>query len=114
VPSGATSGTIAVTTPGGTATSATSFTIKSKPKITKLTPTSGKRGVTVTITGTRFGLKRGTSYVKFGLRKCSKYLSWSKTRIKCRVPAKAKFGWLKVRVTTTVGTSNAKSFRVKR
>jgi len=84
------------------------------PKIAKLTPTSGKRGVTVTITGKGFRAKRGTSYVKFGATKCSKFLSWSKTRIKCRVPAKAKFGLLKVRVTTTVGTSNAKSFRVKR
>jgi hypothetical protein len=117
VPSGATSGTIVVTTPGGTGTSATSFTVitaPAKPKIIKLSPTSGKRSVTVTITGTAFGAKRGTSYVKFGVTKCSKYLSWSKTRIKCRVPAKAKFGWLKVRVTTTVGTSIAKSFRVKR
>jgi len=116
VPAGATTGTIAVTTLGGTGTSATSFTVTApaKPKITKLSPTSGKRGVTVTITGTAFGAKRGTSYVKFGVTKCSKYLSWSKTRIKCRVPAKAKFGWLKVRVTATVGASNAKSFRVKR
>jgi len=30
------------------------------------------------------------------------------------VPAKATFGLLKVRVTTTVGTSVAKSFGVKR
>src|SRR5665647_618043 len=116
VPAGDTTGTIAVTTLGGTGTSATSFTVTApaKPKITKLSPTSGKRGVTVTITGTAFGAKRGTSYVKFGVTKCSKYLSWSKMRIKCRVPAKVQFGWLKVRVTATVGASNAKSFRVKR
>jgi subtilisin-like proprotein convertase family protein len=117
VPAGATTGTIAVTTSGGTViSSATSFTVRApaKPKIAKLKPASGKRRVTVTITGTRFGAKRGTSYVKFGVRKCSKYLSWSKTCIKCRVPAKAKFGRLKVRVTTTVGASNAKSFRVRR
>ena len=104
-----------MTAPGGTATSSSTFTVTyPKQGLSKLSRTSGRRGVTVTLTGKNFGSKRGTSYVKFGLRKCSKYLSWSKTRIKCRVPAKAKFGWLKVRVTTTVGASNAKSFRVKR
>jgi len=92
----------------------TTTSLRLKPRIAKLSPTSGNRGVTVTITGTAFGTKRGTSYVKFGVTKCTKYLSWSKTRIKCRVLAKAKFGWLKVRVTTTLGVSNAKSFRVKR
>jgi len=85
-----------------------------KPKIVKLTPTSARRGATVTITGSEFGVKRGTSYVKFGAKKCTKYVSWSDVRIRCRVPAQAAFGLLKVRVTTTVGTSNAKSFRVKR
>ncbi len=51
--------------------------------------------------------------MKFGATKASKYISWSNTKIKLRVP-KAKFGLLKVKVTTSVGTSNAKSFRVKR
>lgn len=82
-----------------------------KPKIARLKPASAKRGATVIITGSEFGVKRGTSYVKFGAKKCTKYVSWRDGRIKCRVPAKAKFGLLKVRVTTTVGTSNAKSFR---
>jgi hypothetical protein len=38
---------------------------------------------------------------------------WNATRIKCRVPAKAGFGWLKVKVTTKGGASNARSFKVK-
>ena len=81
---------------------------------TKLSPVSGKRGATVTITGRGFGAKRGSSYVKFGSSKCTKYVSWSATRIKCRVPAKAKFGKLSVKVTTPQGTSNAKTFTVER
>jgi IPT/TIG domain len=82
--------------------------------MTKLLPASGRRGVIVTISGRNFGAKRGTSFVKFGATKCSKYVFWSKTKIKCRVPAKAKFGKLKVTVVTSAGTSNAKAFTVKR
>jgi len=48
--------------------------------------------------------------VKFGSRKCTAYLSWSATRIKCKVPTKAKCG----AVTTTAGASNAMGFTVKR
>ena len=116
VPAGATSGPIAVTTPGGTATSGASFTVTviAKPSLSRLSPTAAKRGVTVTLTGTSFGSKRGTSYVKFGTTKCGTYVSWSNTRIKCKVPAKAVFGKRYVRVTTAAGTSNAKTFTVKR
>ena len=52
--------------------------------------------------------------MKFGAKKCTKYVSWSAAKITCKVPAKAKFGKQTVKVTTTVGTSNAKSFTVKR
>jgi hypothetical protein len=112
VPAGATTGTITVTTPGGTATSATAF--KVKPRITMLSLTSGHRGVSVVITGSGFAAARGTSYVKFGATKCVTYFSWGKTRIRCRVPARAAFGQLGVRVTTVGGTSNATAFTVKR
>ena len=84
-----------------------------KPAISRLTPATGRRGATV-LMGTAFGAKRGTSCVKFGARKCTRYLSWSATRIKCKVPAKAAFGSQKVKVTTTAGVSKAKRFRVKR
>ena len=85
-----------------------------KPTITKLSPTSGKRGATVTITGTGFGALQGTGVVKFGSKACTKYGSWSTTKIKCKVPAQALYGTVKVVFTNAAGKSNAKNFRVKR
>jgi uncharacterized delta-60 repeat protein len=85
-----------------------------RPGLTRLSPTSGKRGITVTITGKAFTARRGTSYVKFGTAKVAKYVSWSATRIKCRVPARARYGRLKIVVVTAGGTSNSKTFTVKR
>ena len=112
VPAAARSGKIAVTTPGGTALSPTDF--KVEPLLSTLSPTGGRRGVLVTITGTGFCASRGTSGVRFGTVKCGTYVSWTSTRIKCRVPAKAAFGRLSVRVTTAGGASNAKTFTVRR
>ena len=60
VPGNATTGPIAVTTPGGTATSATSFTVA--PRITSFTPTNGVIGTSVTINGANF---TGASTVTF-------------------------------------------------
>jgi len=117
VPAGATSGTIAVTTPGGTVTSAASFSVtaaSAAPSITKLKPAAGKRGATVTIAGSGFGAARGTSSVRFGSKTCAAYLSWSDTQITCKVPAKAKYGAVTVTVTTAAGRSNAWSFTVRR
>ena len=62
VGSGAT-GMITVTTPGGTATSASSFTYIPAPTITSFTPTNGAAGTVVTITGTNF---TGATAVAFG------------------------------------------------
>ena len=112
VPSRAVTGRIVVTSPSGTGTSATRFKVKAK--IVKLSPTAGKRRVIVTITGTGFGAKRATSFVKFGAAKASTYISWSRTLIKCRVPATARFGALLVKVTVAAGTSNGKAFWVRR
>lgn len=84
------------------------------PVLTRVSPTSARRGVIVTINGAGFGAKRGAGSVKFGATKCTKYVLWSKTRIKCKVPAKAKFGIVKVTVKTTAGKSNARNFTVKR
>jgi len=116
VPASATSGPITVTTAGGTASSATSFTVMTpaKPKIVRLKPASGKRGAPITITGAGFGAVRGTGSVKFGATTCTKYFSWSATQITCKVSAKAKYGAIKLTVTTTAGKSNAMSFTVKR
>jgi hypothetical protein len=112
VPTSARSGKIAVTTPGGTALSATGFRVE--PLLSRLSPTVGRRGTIVTITGTGFCASRGTSYVKFGAAKCGAYVSWTSTRIRCRVPAKATLGRLSVRVTTAGGTSNARAFTARR
>ena len=60
VPGNATTGPIAVTTPGGTATSATSFTVA--PRITSFTPANGVIGTSVTINGANFtGARRSRS-----------------------------------------------------
>jgi hypothetical protein len=114
VPGGATTGPISVTAPGGGATSVASFTVIPTPSLTRLKPTSGRRGATVTITGTGFGAPRGSSTVKFGAKRCGRYLSWSDTRIKCRVPAKARYGRVPVTVTTAGGVSNSRNYKVKR
>ena len=117
VPAGAGTGLIAVTTPGGTAASAARFIVsepQAAPTVTGLKPASAKRGRTVTISGSGFGAARGASSVKFGSKACTKYVSWSDAQIKCKVPAKAKYGTLKVTVTTAAGTSNSMAFRVKR
>ena len=82
--------------------------------VTKLSPTAAKRGAVITVTGKHFGAKQGAGLVRFGAKACTKYVSWTDTRIRCKVPAKAAFGSLKVTVKTAAGKSNAKTFRVKR
>ena len=114
VPPGATSGPIAVTTSGGTGSSAQSFEVIPTPAVAKLSPASGKRGATVTVTGTGFGATRGSSSVAFGSKRCTQYVSWSATRIKCKVPGQAKYGTVKVKVTTAGGASNTRDFTVRR
>jgi hypothetical protein len=84
------------------------------PRITSLSPALAKRGITVTLIGSGFGAARGSGTVKFGDRTCTAYVSWSDTRVKCKVPANARYGAVSVTVTTAVGTSNAKGFTVKR
>ena len=54
VPSGATTGLIAVTNADGTGTSATSFTVVYPPTVTAFSPTTGYEGLEITITGTNF------------------------------------------------------------
>jgi hypothetical protein len=84
------------------------------PTIGKLAPKSGRRGATVTITGAGFGATRGSSVVKFGKATVKKYVLWSATKIKVKVPKKAKLGKNKVTVKTAGGRSAARDFRVRR
>jgi hypothetical protein len=84
------------------------------PVITRLSPASGKRGAVVTISGTGFAAARSGSTVRFGSKASTTYVLWSDAQIKCKVPATARYGSLNVTVTTAAGTSNGKSFAVKR
>jgi uncharacterized protein (TIGR03437 family) len=85
----------------------------SKAAPAKLSPWKGKRGSVVTVVGKNFGRKQGTARVTFGTVRASAYVSWSPTRIRCRVPAKALSGRVKVRVVTSAGVSRALVFSVK-
>lgn len=112
VPSGATSGPIAVTTPGGAATSTTGFTVIPAPVITSFAPTSGPVGASVTINVA--GLIAPTS-VKFGgvPADYSFFLNLTVITILATVPPGTSTG--PITVTTAGGTaSSATNFTVKR
>jgi hypothetical protein len=110
VPSGATSGPISVTTPGGSATSTTSFTVgtvTAPPTITSFSPTSGRVGTSVTITGTNLG---GATAVRFNGVGAG-FSVVSSTQLTATVPSGAKNG--PISVTTPGGTATSStSFRV--
>ena len=106
------SGTIIATSDGGATWSRQHGLVR--PQIAKLRPAKARRGVVVTITGSGFGKKSRASCVRFGGAKCTRYVSWSATRIKCKVPTKAKIGRLLVKVITAGGESSGRAFRVRR
>ena len=99
----ATTGPIAVTTPGGTATSAGNFTVTAAaPTITGFTPTSGPPGANVTITGTNL---TGATSVKFNGVNATSFTVNSATQITAVVPATATTGL--IAVTTPGGTATS-------
>src|SRR5205823_4597989 len=102
VPAGATSGPIAVTTPGGAATSAASFIVVPAPAIGSFTPASGGVGTAVTITGTGF---TGATGVAFNGLPATTYAVQSDTQITASVPAGAATG--PISVTTPGGTATS-------
>jgi hypothetical protein len=97
VPAGATSGKIAVTTAGGTATSAANFTVTTAPAISGFSPSGGNIGTPVTVTGANF---TGTTNVTFGGVSAAFTVN-SASQITATVPAGAVTG--KIRVTSPSG-----------
>jgi hypothetical protein len=99
VPAGATTGLISVTTPAGTGTSTSTFTVT--PLITNFTPMSGGVGTSVTITGTTF---TGTTSVKFNGTSAS-FTFISDSQITATVPAGATSG--PISISTPAGTATS-------
>lgn len=97
---------------GGWAMAAPDAASAATPSISRLSQGAGPRLAKVTITGRYFGARRGTSYVRFGVKKCRSYLSWSATKIVCRVPAAAAADKVLVKVTVGSRTSRGKLFIV--
>jgi mono/diheme cytochrome c family protein len=89
-------------------TSTHAATATGKPSITAFTPTSGKAGAKVTVTGENL---RGVTTVKLGTVKAAFKVS-SATKLTLTVPSKAKTGTISA--TSKAGTAtSSKSFTVK-
>jgi mono/diheme cytochrome c family protein len=89
-------------------TSTHAATATAKPSITAFTPSSGKAGAKVTVTGKNL---TGVTTVKLGTLKAA-FKVGSATKLTLTVPGKAKTG--KISVTTKAGTEiSSKSFTVK-
>ena len=113
VPSGATTGPIAVTTPDGTFTSATSFTVTvppppPAPTLNSFTPVSGLVGTTVTLIGTDL---TGATEVAFHGTAATVFSVDNASQITATVPAGATTGTIAVTTPGGTGTSAA-SFTV--
>ncbi|WP_035562859.1 FG-GAP-like repeat-containing protein [Hymenobacter sp. IS2118] len=109
VPTGATTGVIGVTTAGGSASSASSFTVTvPAPTISSFTPGSGPVGTSVNITGTNF---TGATAVAFNGTAAPGFVVNSATQIAVSVPTGASTGFISL--TTPGGSaSSAGSFTV--
>ena len=108
VAAGTTSGVITVTTPAGTAVSATPFLVGSPPTISSFTPATGPVGTSVVITGTEFTT---ATQVTFNGRNAPVFSINSATQITVTVPVGATTG--PVSVASPLGTGvSATSFTV--
>jgi uncharacterized repeat protein (TIGR03803 family) len=94
VPTGATTGAVNVTTPGGRLTSNKPFRVT--PVVLSFSPTSGKDGTPVTITGNSL---TQTKAVSFGGVKVTSFTVKSDTRVVATVPTGAKTGHIGITAT---------------
>jgi uncharacterized repeat protein (TIGR03803 family) len=100
VHSGATTGSVTVTTPGGILTSNNAFLVT--PQITSFTPSSGPVTASVMITGVSL---TQTTAVTFGGVKATSFTVNSDTQVTATVPSGAKTG--KIGITTAGGTASS-------
>jgi len=106
VPLGATTGSIAVTVAGITATSATNFTVTtvSLPTIISFAPPAGIIGASVTITGTNFSTTPANNTVMFNGTTATVTASTA-TSITTTVPSGATTGTITVTIASNTATS---------
>jgi len=100
VPAGAASGKVTVTAHSGLVTSLGNYEVTTPPALASFTPTIGKPGTEVTITGSGFN---GATNVKFGDYEASSFTIDSDTQIRAIVPIDAVSS--KVAVATGNGTA---------
>jgi uncharacterized repeat protein (TIGR03803 family) len=100
VPSGATTGSVTITTSAGTLTSSRKFRVL--PQLQSFTPTSGPVGTGVTITGVSL---TQTSKVTFGGVAASSFTVNSDTQVTATVPTGAVTG--RIVITTAGGTATS-------
>jgi hypothetical protein len=105
VPGGATSGPISITTPYGTGTSASSFTVIAAPTIASFTPNQGPVGTRVTIHGSNLA---AVSNVKLGTNAAG-FTGNSPTQITATVPSIA-HGNYKWSVTNPAGIATSATY----
>jgi len=105
VPSNGVSGKITVTTPGGTATSPTDFTVIRLPTVTSFTPASGQVGTLVTLNGTNLGTVTAVTFGNVSVTAPITVLS--ATSIRVTVPAGALTGRISVTNPANSGQSAA-------
>ena len=107
VPTAAVSGKITVTTPGGTATSPTDFTVIRPPTVTSFTPASGQVGTLVTLNGTNLGTATAVTFGNVSVT--APITVVSPTSIKVTVPAGALTGRIAV-TNPAAGAQSATNF----
>lgn len=81
-----------------------------RPSISRITPSTVKRGETILIEGTNFGDDKTRGAVTLDSLAMTEVSEWSDTAIRVKIPADAKSGYVRVRRDTAV--SNAKRLSV--